>query len=129
MKGPGPRLQAKGVDEKVLCLHGRCQRQVSPFRAVWSHKFNPQEQRATLPPGTLTGSWHPCTAPPQWSMQTNKAALQQAGSQEFAKFWNPQAWPLRDVTLGIPVCSPAKLPSLSYLSYPDLVHRISLRVH
>lgn len=49
-------------------------------------------------------------------MQINKASLhtlQQAGTQEFARFLKHQACPQIDATLGIPVCLPAKLPSLS----------------
>lgn len=75
---------------------------------------------------------HPASWHPHWllaslqsasSMQINKTPLLQAGTQEFARFLTHQAWPPRDATLGIPVCSTAKLPSLSDLSYPDSANK------
>ena len=84
MKWPGPWLHAKDADEKLQCLCGGCQKRVSgaPLPGCLGTRIQSAEQ-SQLPPDTLTGTWHPRTAPALRAGHVNTAslhALQQDGA-------------------------------------------------
>lgn len=68
---PWPWLQAKGVDEKLLCLRRGCQKRVSHtlLQGCLVTRIRTAKRRANLPPDTLTDTWHRHTVPAHQSTQ------------------------------------------------------------
>lgn len=72
--GPGCRQR---VRMRNLCPPGGCQKRVSRtlLQGCLGTWIQSAEQRAKLPPDTLTGTWHRRTAPAHRSVQINTASL------------------------------------------------------